>query len=306
MSHDRTVRYPELHRNGQLKSRADRLRQTLTGCRLCPHLCGVDRTTGKRGECGASDTMRVASVQLHYGEEAPISGFNGSGTVFFAHCSLACCFCQNADISQHARGVHQDPELLAESMLQLQNNGAHNINLVTPTHYLPMILDALDRSAGRGLTIPIVYNTSGWESVTIVRMLEGIVDVYMPDMKYSESELAADLSGVPAYPRAALAALMEMSGQTGPLRMDDNGVAIRGLLVRHLVLPGYISNTMGVIQLLEQHVPNATLSILSQYHPAWKARFRTDDLSRFVDQDERRSVSERLARSPLTVLRQWN
>ncbi len=306
MSRKKVHRYPELHRTGVLKERAQTLYRMLSCCRLCPHECGVDRTRGERGQCRASYRVRVASAQLHFGEEVPISGFSGSGTIFFSHCTLACSFCQNNDISQQGRGLIQDPELLAESMLELQQRGAHNINLVTPTHYLPMILEALEKAADRRLHIPIVYNTSGWESVEVIQKLDGIVDIYMPDMKYADEGLAVELSGCPRYPRIALSALMEMARQAGPLQLDENGVAVRGLLIRHLILPGHLENTMAVIDLLEQHVPAATLSILSQYHPSWKAAFRADDLSRFLDLDERRIVAERLARSPLAFLKQWN
>ncbi len=306
MSRMNVLRYPQLHRNGELKKRAQLLHQMLTSCRLCPHECGIDRTRGDRGQCGASQRIRVASTQLHFGEEAPISGFSGSGTIFFSHCTLRCCFCQNSDISQQARGHMQDTGTLADSMLELQGHGAHNINLVTPTHYLPVILDALDQAAEKGLYIPIVYNTSGWESVQVLCCLDGIVDIYMPDMKYADESLSLELSGCAGYPRTALSALMEMARQAGPLELDENGVAVRGLLVRHLILPGHLENTMEVIRLLEQHVPSATLSVLSQYHPSWKAAFRADDLSRFLDQDERRIVAERLARSPLAILKQWN
>lgn len=298
--------YIQLHQTGELKKRADRLAARYACCDLCPHHCNVDRTRGERGNCGASDHMRIASVSRHFGEESPISGNSGSGTIFFSHCPLHCIYCQNSDISQNASGQIITPKQLAGHMLDLQASGVHNINLVTPTHYVPGILQALVLATEAGLCIPLVYNSSGWESLEILQQLDGVVDIYMPDCKYSDPVLAGQLSGVTRYPELIGDVLVEMVRQTGPLRCDTEGVAQSGVLIRHLVLPGHLDNTAGVIDLLETHASEATLSILSQYHPAHRALLRQDDLSRFVDREERLVVTERLERSPLSIIRQWH
>ena len=300
------TRYPDLHQSGELRRRADRLAARYVACDLCPHACGTDRAQEERGVCGASTRLRISGISLHFGEETPISGSNGSGTIFFSHCSLACQFCQNHEISQLGTGQPFSILELAEHMCRLQSAGAHNINLVTPTHYLPGILSALDHAAAGGLSIPVVYNTSGWERVHVLKELEGIVDIYMPDFKYSDPNLARTLSGAYAYPATAQSALVEMARQTGPLQVSEQGIATRGLLVRHLVLPGNLDNTYGILDLIEHHVPESTLSILSQYHPSYRAVNRTDDLSRFLNQEERQAIAERLSRSPLRVIRQWH
>jgi len=266
----------------------------------------VDRIRSQRGKCGASAEIRIASADLHFGEEAPVSGNAGSGTIFFSHCSLSCAYCQNYDLSQLGTGTVVGIQELAGIMVTLQQRGALNINLVTPTHYLPGILSGLDVAAANGLDIPVLYNSSGWEQLDVLACLDGIIDIYMPDCKYSVGTLSTELSDAPGYPERVRAALAEMYRQVGPLELDREGHAVRGLLVRHLILPGHTDNTMGVIQLLEDDVPGATLSILSQYHPCYRAETGSGELSRFVNQEERQSIDDRLSKSPLAVIRQWH
>ncbi len=230
--------YLALHQTGELACRARELEARLAACTLCPRRCGSDRRSGADGVCGIGDRAVVASAGPHFGEEAPISGRRGSGTIFFSGCNLLCSFCQNSDISHGRAGRTVTARELAGIMLQLQDTGCHNINLVTPSHIVPQVLAALDIAAGEGLTLPLVYNTGGYDSLDTLRRLEGIVDIYMPDFKYASGEVADRLSGAPDYPEVARAALTEMHRQTGDLVLDAAGVARRGLLVRHLVLPG--------------------------------------------------------------------
>ncbi|MFH1415605.1 MAG: radical SAM protein [Elusimicrobiota bacterium] len=240
------------------------------GCTICPRECGVDRSSSL-GVCTAGEIMEISSWNLHLGEEPPLSGTGGSGTIFFAHCSLKCIFCQNYPISHmgHSRVFSEDEFI--KIILELQEKGAHNINLVTPTHYSVSIKKALKKIKGDQLRIPVVYNTSGYEKVETLKTLEGLVDIYMPDAKYSESSLALKLSGAADYSEINRNAILEMQRQTGDLIIDINGIATRGLLIRHLVLPGNLSNTIGVLDFIAEKLGISThLSLMSQYHPAYK------------------------------------
>jgi len=254
---------------------AERARQAhghLRACDLCPHRCGVDRTAGQTGLCRTGDVAFVASHGPHYGEEAPLVGRGGSGTIFFARCNLSCIYCQNWDISQLDMGGEASPSELASMMLELQSRGCHNINLVTPTHQMPMILEALDAAAMRGLSLPIVYNCGGYESVEALRLLDGIVDIYMPDLKYMDGAVASALSGAPDYPEAAMAAIEAMHRQVGDLQLDCGGIAERGLIVRHLVLPGGLAGTEAALRFIAERISkNTYVNIMDQYHPAHKA-----------------------------------
>ena len=242
------------------------------GCRLCPRRCGARRLRGEAGACGAAAVLRVASATLHFGEEPPISGRRGSGTVFVSRCNLRCLYCQNYPISQLGHGNDVSPAELAERMLELQGAGAHNINWVTPSHEVAHLLDALARAAERGLRIPVVYNSSGYDAVETLRLLEGIVDIYMPDMRYADPDAARECSGVADYPEVNRAAVAEMHRQVGELRMDGRGVARRGLLVRHLVLPGGRSGTAEVMRFLAEEIsPRTYVSLMRQYFPAYRA-----------------------------------
>ena len=250
-------------------------------CRLCPRACGADRTAGKTGFCGMSASLYVSRASLHMWEEPPISGERGSGTVFFAGCPLGCVFCQNAEISHEKHGKEISTERLAEIFLELQEKGAHNINLVTATHYTPHVTEALDIAKRSGLNIPVVYNCGGYESVETLRMLRGYVDIYLPDFKYMSPELAAKYSLCKGYPERAKEALSEMVAQTGTPVFDENGMLLRGTVVRHLVLPGCVKDSIDVIKYLHETYGNGIyISIMSQYTPSERLRARFPELAR--------------------------
>ncbi len=230
--------------------------------------------------------MVISSYGPHFGEEAPLVGRRGSGTIFFTYCNLRCVFCQNYTISQLGEGRAVDREELAGMMLSLQAKGCHNINLVSPTHVVPHILDALELAVSRGLHLPLVYNSGGYDSVETLELLDGIVDIYMPDMKYSDEKTAEQLFGIKDYPKVNKAAVKEMHRQVGDLEIDKLGVAQRGLLVRHLVLPDWIAGTQEVVRFLAQEIStNTYLNIMAQYHPGYKA-FDIPQLARAVNRQE--------------------
>ncbi|MFH1352283.1 MAG: radical SAM protein [bacterium] len=238
------------------------------GCTLCPRKCGAARPAHS-GLCGAGN-LRVASYNLHFGEEPPVSGTNGSGTIFFSGCPLKCIFCQNYPISHFNNGTDMTVDELAAVILELQNRGAHNINLVTPTQFAVEIKEAIIRAGRKGLKIPVVYNSSGYERVEILKELEGTVDIYMPDAKYATPEISGRFSRVSDYPEINKKALLEMKRQVDDLHLE-NGIASRGILVRHLVLPGEIENSKWVLKWLFENLGNVYLSLMSQYHPCHKA-----------------------------------
>ena len=239
---------------------------------MCPRRCGVNRLEGKSGECQVTTQVMVSSYGPHFGEEAPLVGRHGSGTIFFTYCNLHCAFCQNYTISQLGEGSPVNKGQLAEMMLSLQAKGCHNINLVSPTHVVPYILEALELAADKGLHLPLVYNSGGYDTIETLELLDGIVDIYMPDMKYSDVKTAEELSGIKDYPQINRAAVQEMHHQVGDLQLDENGIAQRGLLVRHLVLPNKLAGTEGMVRFLAQEVSaNTYLNIMAQYHPCHKA-----------------------------------
>jgi putative pyruvate formate lyase activating enzyme len=245
-------------------------------CRLCPRQCAADRQHNHPGVCRAAGEVKIASHNLHFGEEPPISGCRGSGTVFFSGCTLTCLFCQNYPISQLLHGEFYSIEELAGIFLSLQKRGSHNINLVSPTPYLHHIVGALEIARARGLAIPLVYNTSGYERSEVIAVLEGVVDIYLPDLKYGSSEssrsLALKLSGVGDYFDHAAAAIAEMFRQTGPLLTDENDVAVRGTVIRHLIIPGSTDNSLEVLRTIAASAfKEAWLSLMSQYFPAHRA-----------------------------------
>ncbi len=265
--------YVPLHRTGELAARARQARALIDPCRLCPRACGARRLSGEEGFCRSGAQPRVYKYKVHFGEEPPISGVRGSGIIFFSACTLRCVYCQNAPMSHRGRGYSLAPQRLAAIMLALQREGCHNLNLVTPTHFLPGILQALDQAVDRGLVLPIVYNTGGYETLEILRLLEGIVDIYLPDMKYSHAHVAAAYSQAWDYPRINRLAVSEMFRQVGNLAVDDEGVALRGLLVRHLVLPQGLAGTEGTMRFLANEIsPDVQVSLMSQYLPLWSAR----------------------------------
>ena len=258
----------------------------LAECRLCPRQCRVNRLAGESGECQITAQAMVSSYGPHFGEEAPLVGRHGSGTIFFTYCNLHCRFCQNYTISQLGEGDTADRRELAAMMLSLQAKGCHNINLVSPTHVVPYILEALVLAIDDGLQLPIVYNSGGYDSVETLELLDGIVDIYMPDMKYADEKTAAKLSGIKNYPEVNRAAVREMHRQVGDLEIDEQGVARRGLLVRHLVLPNRLAGTREVVRFLAREVStNTYLNIMDQYHPCYQASV-VRPISRSITGDE--------------------
>lgn len=278
--------YERLLENGELERRVNAAWEMLSACRLCPRECGVDRTAGETGVCRSGMAPIVSSYNDHHGEEPPISGSRGSGTIFMTNCNLKCIFCQNYPISQLGNGGEITCERLAEMCLELQQRGCHNINFVTPTHFMPQILKAIWIAARRGLTIPIVYNCGGYEGLDALRLLEGVVDIYMPDIKYGTDEFSETYSSAPDYATHNRAALHEMYRQVGPLVMDENGIAVRGLIVRHLVLPNDISRSVRALEFIASELStDVFMSIMQQYFPAHKAPASLE-MSRRITDDE--------------------
>jgi len=246
----------------------------LANCECCPRRCGVNRIAGRTGFCGIGSTILLSYAGLHFGEEPPISGTRGSGTVFFAGCNLRCLFCQNYQISQEFQQRCTRPlttDELAAEMLRLQDQGAHNINFVSPSHVVLQMADAIEAARRRGLAVPVVYNSSGYDSVAMLRQIRGLVDIYLPDIKYLENDLGKQFSAVDDYADVIPDVLREMLDQVGHLELDDDGVAVRGLLVRHLVLPGCLSNSRKCISFLADLSPEITVSLMSQYSPQHRA-----------------------------------
>ncbi|MGC8838751.1 MAG: radical SAM protein [Anaerolineae bacterium] len=265
--------YRRLLESGELRRRVAAAYELLRACRLCPRECGVDRLAGQRGACGEGETVRLSSWTLHPWEEPPISGWRGSGTLFVSGCTGRCLFCQNYPISQLHHGQEVSATRLAEMMLELQCRGAHNINLVSGTHFVPQWLAALEVAATAGLRIPLVYNTSGYEQVEVLRLLDGVVDIYLPDAKYADEEVATRLSGFREYVRHNRLALLEMYRQVGPdLHLDAQGIARRGLIIRHLVLPQGLAGTEAVFAWIAEHLGTEVhVSLMGQYFPAYCA-----------------------------------
>ena len=273
-------------------------------CQLCPRICAVNRHKGETGFCGAPGVrLFVSSFHAHFGEERPLVGRGGSGTIFFTHCGLRCAFCQNWDISHLGRGSASSIDGLAEMMLHLQARGAHNINLVTPTHYLAHILKALDIAAAAGLRLPIVYNTSGWERLEILRILDGIVDIYLPDFKYWDSQMSAKYSsGAESYPEVTREAILEMQRQVGAAKPAKDGIVYRGLMIRVLVMPDSVSGSEEVIEWIAENLPKDTyVNIMAQYSPQYKA-YDYPEISRRLTAEEYKRVVNRAKESGLTNL----
>jgi putative pyruvate formate lyase activating enzyme len=275
-----------------IESNVSKLFELISPCRLCPHNCKVKRLAGERGRCRTADEIYVASANIHNSEEPPISGTRGSGTIFFANCSLSCVFCQNYPISQMGNANLYTSKQLVDAMLVLQAKGAHNINFVTPTHYSAHMAKAVVTARKEGLTIPVLSNSSGYENVETLKLLEGIIDIYMPDAKYSDNNHAEKYSNAPGYWEANQKALLEMHRQVGELTFDKNGIAVKGLLIRHLVLPDRISGSKKVLTFIAESISNQTyLSLMSQYHPANKTK-DFPELSRRLTEDEYNEVRD--------------
>jgi putative pyruvate formate lyase activating enzyme len=264
--------YITLHKKKELRHRIAALQEILERCRLCPRACQVNRLAGEQGYCRAGTEVMIASAFPHFGEEPPLVGLYGSGTIFFSHCNLRCVFCQNYEISHHGEGKHLTSSELARYMLDLQEQGCHNINLVTPTQYVPQIVAALPEAIERGLTIPFVYNCGGYESLEVLKLLAGIIDIYMPDAKFAGEVQAAAYCNAPDYPWVLQEVLREMHRQVGDLSVDDQGIATRGLLIRHLVMPQGTSGTKEIIAfIVEQVSENSYVNIMAQYRPLYRS-----------------------------------
>ncbi len=278
--------YIDLHHRGILQERIDKALLRLRNCDLCPRECGVDRTRSELGFCRTGRYARVASNSPHFGEEAPLVGRFGSGTIFFSSCNLLCSFCQNYDISHLHQGVEVSPQQIASMMLALMEQGCHNINFVTPSHVVPQILEALPIAIEHGLNVPLVYNTGSYDKVNTLKLLDGIFDIYMPDFKFWDEKWAQRFCQAPDYSRVARKAIIEMHSQVGDLELDDRGIAKKGLLVRHLVMPNNITNTSEITHFLAKRISeNTYVNIMDQYRPCFKAR---DDelINRGISSDE--------------------
>ncbi|HEX9189656.1 MAG TPA: radical SAM protein [Vicinamibacteria bacterium] len=263
--------YLSLRRDGRLAQRVEEARHSLEACRLCPRGCGAARLEGRTGTCGIGGRAVVSSAFPHLGEEDCLRGRRGSGTVFFAGCGLRCVFCQNADVSWLRTGEELGAEDLAAVFLELQARGCHNLNLVTPSHVVPQLLEALARAAEKGLRLPVVYNSGGYDTVDTLRLLDGVVDVYMPDFKFWRAETAERYAGAPDYPERARAAVREMHRQVGPLRLGPDGLARRGVLVRHLVMPGLGAESAAIFEWLAREIsPDTYVNVMGQYRPEWQ------------------------------------
>jgi len=263
----------------------------LRACVVCPRRCGVDRTAGETGFCGIGEAALVSSAGPHFGEEPPLVGRGGSGTIFFAGCNLACIFCQNADISHLRRGRPATPDEIAASALALERGGCHNVNLVTPTHVVPQIAQAIETARHAGLSVPVVYNCGGYESVRTLRMLAGLVQIYMPDAKYWNADTAKRLSQAPDYPEIMREAIQEMHRQVGDLEVV-RGIARRGLLVRHLVMPGQTDQSLAILDFIAERVSEKTyVNVMPQYRPVYRA-CEHPDINRRPTPEEFRSVRD--------------
>jgi putative pyruvate formate lyase activating enzyme len=299
------MKFPVMHRpsylalseSGELERRAEETLELLSSCTVCPRDCGVDRTKNERGYCGSGLLPKVASYGPHFGEEAPLVGRHGSGTIFLSNCNMRCVFCQNIEISQLSYGKEVSCEELAAMMLSLQQRRCHNINFVSPSHFAPQIIRATAIAAKKGLSIPLVYNTGTYDRVDTLRLLDGIVDVYMPDAKYGRDEIARILSDAPGYTGIMQAAILEMQRQAGDLVIDD-GIAVRGLIIRHLVLPCDLADSDRVMRFIgEQVSTDAYVNVMDQYRPCGKISEQIDNpyrdhLSRGITEDEYRYAIE--------------
>lgn len=295
--------YMKFYRSGELKKRGEALWNMMENCNLCPRECGVNRLDGNEGFCKASSKLEISSYHAHFGEERPLVGNKGSGTIFFTNCGLRCVFCINWEISLEGKGQQKSIEDLAEMMIVLQKKGCHNINVVTPTHYSPHIVLAVNLAANEGLRLPLVYNTCGWERLEILKMLDGIIDIYLPDFKYSDGKMAAKYSsGSEGYPELTKAALLEMNRQVGVAKPAKDGLMYRGLMIRHLVMPNRISGAKKVIEWIAEYLPKDTyLNIMSQYTPVYKAS-KYQEISRRITREEYNEAIRWAKESGLTNL----
>ncbi len=294
--------YVKPFEQGLLKERAEILFQEMSNCTLCPRNCHADRLSGDLGTCKTGELAEVSNYMPHFGEESPISGIHGSGTIFFTHCNLLCNFCQNYDISHEGRGHAVTPRELADMMLTLQAMGCHNINCVTPTHVIVQILQALNLAAEDGLRIPLVYNSGGYDSVSTLEKLDGVIDIYMPDFKFWNKTIAAETCNAPDYGETARAAINEMHRQVGDLKLNISGIAEKGLLIRHLVMPEHTAGTRRIMEFLSREIsPDTYVNIMPQYRPCGEA-WENPILKRPIEMQEYRAALQDAMDAGLTRL----
>jgi len=288
--HDEFVpAYVKTYEEGRLREKAEEALELLRSCHVCPRDCKVNRLENKTGVCKSGRLARVTSAFTHFGEEDCLRGWNGSGTIFFAWCNLRCVFCQNFETSQQGDGTEVTASQLATIMLQLQSVGCHNINFVTPEHVVPQILEALLIAINRGLRLPLVYNTSSYDSMESIRLMDGVVDIYMPDFKLWDSQRSLRYLLARDYPEAARRVVKAMHDQVGELRVDENGLALRGVIVRHLVMPGLLDDTGEIVRWLAGELsPDTYVNVMDQYYPAWKAKTEAkfSDINRGIRESE--------------------
>ena len=294
--------YIATFRNGLLKEKIEKAYDLLRSCTLCPRRCKVDRMSGQTGFCKTGASAYVSSYNPHFGEEAPLVGSQGSGTIFFTHCNLLCIFCQNYDISHEGYGREKSHEQLASMMLQLQNAGCHNVNFVTPSHVVPQILAALEKAIEEGLSVPLIFNTGGYDNVETLKILEGIFDIYMPDFKFWDPEIADATCKAKDYPEMARRAIIEMHRQVGDLEIDEAGIARRGLLIRHLVLPSGLAGTREIMKFIAKGISSNTyVNIMPQYRPCGRAS-EMEELSIRLSADDYNNALQAAEEEGLTRL----
>ena len=278
--------YLSLFESGELYQRIEQLMEILEACTLCPRQCRVNRKKGEIGVCGAGYKLTVSSAFPHFGEEPPLVGRYGSGTIFLTYCNLKCVFCQNYEISHQGEGMEWSEEKLANQMLMLQNQGSHNINFVTPTHFIPQLVAALPLAIQRGFRLPLVYNSGGYEQLAVIKLLEGIIDIYMPDAKFADPEVARKYCNAPDYPEVNQKVLKEMHRQVGVLQINKSGIAERGLLIRHLVMPNNLAGTEKIMKFIAEELSlDSYVNIMAQYYPCFKAN-QYPELSRRITPKE--------------------
>jgi putative pyruvate formate lyase activating enzyme len=294
--------YVETFQSGLLKEKIEKAYDILRSCTLCPRKCQVDRISGQTGFCKTGANAYVSSYNPHFGEEAPLVGSQGSGTIFFTHCNLLCIFCQNYDISHEGCGREKFHEQLAGMMIQLQNAGCHNVNFVTPSHVVPQILSALEKAITGGLSVPLIFNTGAYDNVETLKILEGVIDIYMPDFKFWDPEIADATCKAKDYPEIARKAIIEMHRQVGDLKMDEAGIAWRGLLIRHLVLPSGLAGTREIMKFIASEISSNTyVNIMPQYRPCGRAH-EMKELSIHLSTDDYKDALEAAEEAGLTRL----
>ena len=262
-------------------------------CEICPHKCKINRNENQIGRCKSKNTVKIALVSVHNFEEPCISGKKGSGTVFFSNCNMNCAFCQNYEISQYGKGKEYSINELSDIFLQQQEKNVENINLVTPTSYVPQIIEAIKSAKSRGLKLPIVYNTNGYETVKTIKMLDGYIDIFLPDLKYSENELAKKYSNVEGYFQTSTKAILQMYKQIKEYKFNENGVMTKGMIIRHLILPGHTKNSKKVLKWIENNIPDVYISVMAQYFPTYKAK-EIYPINRKVSKEELNEVESYL------------